>query len=146
LIVPDISLLLYAHDDHSQFHQKAKAWWEGAVNGDESVGIPWVVTLGFVRLSTSRTIFRFPWTVDESMAVVSRWFDSPVVWPIHPGDRHLRVLSQLMQSAQGGGKLVTDAHLASIAIEHRATLHSHDRDFQRFSGLIIHDPLLHHRA
>jgi predicted nucleic acid-binding protein len=34
-----------------------------------------------------------------------------------------------------GGNLVTDGHLAALAIEHGATLFSFDADFRRFRGL-----------
>jgi predicted nucleic acid-binding protein len=37
--------------------------------------------------------------------------------------------------------LVTDAHLAALAIEHGAVLMSTDRDFARFPGLAWRDPL-----
>ncbi len=35
-----------------------------------------------------------------------------------------------------------DAHLAALAIEFGATLYTHDRDFNRFSGVNCVDPLL----
>ena len=41
-----------------------------------------------------------------------------------------------------GGGLVTDAHLAALAIEHGALLCSTDRDFGRFPGLRWADPLV----
>lgn len=34
-----------------------------------------------------------------------------------------------------GGNLVTDAHLAALALENDATVVTGDRDFQRFPGL-----------
>jgi len=34
-----------------------------------------------------------------------------------------------------------DAHLAALALEHGATLHSNDRDFARFPGLRVASPL-----
>jgi predicted nucleic acid-binding protein len=40
-----------------------------------------------------------------------------------------------------GGNLVSDAHLAALAVEHGATLHSTDRDFSRFDGLRWENPL-----
>jgi hypothetical protein len=37
--------------------------------------------------------------------------------------------------------LTTDAHLAALAIEHQAELHSTDSDFDRFAGLRFINPL-----
>ena len=34
-----------------------------------------------------------------------------------------------------------DAHLAALAIEHQAELHSNDTDFSRFSGLRWRNPI-----
>jgi predicted nucleic acid-binding protein len=34
-----------------------------------------------------------------------------------------------------------DAHLAALALEHGAVLCTTDRDFRRFPGLRVHDPL-----
>ena len=39
------------------------------------------------------------------------------------------------------GNLTTDAHLAALALEYQAELHSTDTDFARFSGLRWVNPL-----
>jgi predicted nucleic acid-binding protein len=60
---------------------------------------------------------------------------------VHPTAQHATVLRRLLQSHGAAGNLVTDAHLAALAIEHNAELCSHDRDFGRFDGLRWVDPL-----
>ena len=35
MIIPDSNVLIYAHDEASQWHDKARAWWEGALSGVE---------------------------------------------------------------------------------------------------------------
>jgi len=50
------------------------------------------------------------------------------------------ILSGLL-SGPMGPNLITDAHLAALAIEHQAELHSNDSDFARFSGLIWRNPI-----
>jgi len=45
------------------------------------------------------------------------------------------------RAAQVLGALTSDAHLAALAIEHGATLCTCDRDFTRFPGLRILNPL-----
>ena len=47
----------------------------------------------------------------------------------------------MLPEAQVKGPLVTDAHLATLAIEHGATLYSTDGDFSRFPGLTWENPL-----
>jgi len=51
------------------------------------------------------------------------------------------VLRRLLASSGMAGNLVSDAHLAALAIEHGAELCSCDTDFARFAGLRWVDPL-----
>jgi predicted nucleic acid-binding protein len=73
--------------------------------------------------------------------IVESWLAQPQVILLHPGPRHGSVLFELLRSIGVAGSLTTDAHLAALAIEHQAELHSTDADFQRFPGLRWHNPL-----
>jgi predicted nucleic acid-binding protein len=74
--------------------------------------------------------------------VVRSWLSRPAAWTPEPGPRHLDLLDALLQS-QPSVRLITDAHLAAIAIEHGLELCSRDRGFARWShlGLRSRDPL-----
>ena len=74
-------------------------------------------------------------------ARVRSWLGRPQSIVIHPGDRHAEVLFQLLGQAGSAGNLTTDAHLAALAIEHQAELHSADADMARFPGLRWVNPL-----
>ena len=141
MIIPDINLLLYAHDDRAEFHEPARRWWEALINGTERVGVPWAVSTGFMRLITNRASFAHPTTVAQATGYVARWFGYAHVVPINPGSQHLALLGRLLEAVGVGGKLVPDAHLAAIAIEYQAELHSNDADFARFPGLRWRNPL-----
>ena len=54
---------------------------------------------------------------------------------------HWELLQSLLLTAQATGNLVTDAHLAALAIEHNCMLCSTDADFSRFPGLRWTNPL-----
>lgn len=69
------------------------------------------------------------------MGLVDEWLAHPRARIIGPTDRHAPVLGRLLMGAGRGGNLVSDAHLAAIAIEHGAVLGSFDRDFECFAGL-----------
>jgi predicted nucleic acid-binding protein len=56
MIVVDANLLVYAVNEDSPDHKKAKSWLEAAVSGTETVGLPWIVLLAFLRLTTDRTL------------------------------------------------------------------------------------------
>jgi predicted nucleic acid-binding protein len=73
--------------------------------------------------------------------VVEGWLAQPSAVVVHPGDRHATLVHQLLRPLGTAGNLVSDAHLAALAIEHGAELNSCDTDFARFSGLRWVDPL-----
>ena len=110
-------------------------------NGAERVGIPWVVITGFVRLMTNRSAMDQPLAPSEAIDTVESWFRYPHVAPLNPGTEHLSLLHQALAAAGVGGNLVTDAHIAALAMEYQAEVHSNDTDFGRFPGLRWRNPL-----
>jgi len=141
LIVPDINLLVYAHDSEFPRHGEVRDWWEELMNGSDSVGLAWVAMLGFIRITTNSKILDNPMEPAIACARVRSWLGRPQSIVIHPGDRHAEVLFQLLGQAGSAGNLTTDAHLAALAIEHQAELHSADADMARFPGLRWVNPL-----
>lgn len=141
MIVPDINLLVYAYNSDSPGHVRAKAWWEACLSESRTVGLPWVVLLGFLRLMTSRSVLVEPLSPEEALGHIHSWLERPQTQILHPGPRHLSLLESLVRHARISGSLTTDAHLAALAIEHQAELHSNDGDFSRFPGLRWTNPL-----
>lgn len=141
MILPDINLLVYAHNTDAPYHRTAKAWWEDVLSDRQSVGLPWVVTLGFLRLTTNRKVFAKPLTGDEALAHVRSWLARPQVQVLQPGPRHLDILESFSRQQLLSSALTMDAHLAALAVEYQAALHSNDADFDRFPGLRRRNPL-----
>jgi toxin-antitoxin system PIN domain toxin len=135
MIVPDVTLLVHAYNSESPAHAAARRWWEDLLNGTHPVGLAWVAILGFVRIATHRQVLTRPLTVGAACARVRSWLARPYVSVLHPGDRHSEILFNLLEALGPAGNLTTDAHLAALAIEHQAELHSTDADFGRFAGL-----------
>jgi len=121
--------------------QAAREWLEVTLSGSETVAMPWIVLLAFIRLSTRAAVVERPLDVSEALDLMERWLAQPCTTVVHPTDRHATVLGQLLTPLGAAGNLTTDAHLAALAIEHGATLYSCDNDFSRFSGLQWVDPL-----
>ena len=141
MIVPDINLLVYAHNDGAPHHDAARRWWEGLVNGVERVGVPWVVATGFVRLMTHPRVLASPAAPAAAVGYVREWFRFPHVTPVNPGAGHLDRFGRSLDAAGVGANLVTDAHIAALAAEYQAEVHSNDADFGRFPGLRWRNPL-----
>ncbi len=141
MILVDVNLLIYAVDKDAPLHAAAKSWWESTVSGSETVGLPWIVLLAFLRLTTRPNVFPKPLRLDAAFDIVDSWLRQPSVTVIHPGPRHAQMLQDLLLPLGTGGNLTTDAHLAALALEHGAELYSLDNDFARFHNLKWRDPL-----
>lgn len=138
---PDLNLLIYAVDRSSPAHSPALRWWNALLSGTETVALSWTVLLGFVRLTTNPRIMQAPLTANEALDYLDRWLAHPITTVIDPTPRHASVLRDLLGVVGTAGNLVSDAHLAALAIEHGAELCSADHDFGRFAGLRWVNPL-----
>lgn len=139
--IVDVNILLYAVDANARQHRAARAWWEEAVNGDETIGLPWIVLTGFLRIVTNPRVFAAPHELNSALARIDRWLALDCVRIVRERDDHWDTLRSLIASAGTAGNLTTDAHLAALAISHDAVLCSSDRDFGRFKGLRWQNPL-----
>lgn len=141
MIVPDLNLLIYAYNTDAPLHAPARAWWQRLMNDDTAVAIPWAVSVGFVRLMTHASVVRRPLPPRTAIGHVRSWLERSNVAVLEPASRHLAILEQLLDAIGVAGRLTTDAHLAALAIENQAELHSNDVDFGRFPGLRWRNPL-----
>jgi toxin-antitoxin system PIN domain toxin len=137
----DVNLLIYAADEESRHHEQALEWFERTMSGVETVAFAWHALVGFLRITTRPRGTRNAWPIDRALEVVDGWLAQPVAVVVHPTERHAAVLRDLLVPLGSGGNLTNDAHLAALAIEHGATLCSHDNDFSRFKGIDWLDPL-----
>jgi toxin-antitoxin system PIN domain toxin len=142
MIVPDVNLIVHAYNQQSPAHARARKWWEALLNGEKPVGLAWVAVLGFVRIATHRHILAHPLPVAIATGLARSWLGQPCVTLLQPGDRHAEILFGLLEKLGTAGNLTTDAHLAALAIEYQAELHSTDTDFARFAGLRWLNPVV----
>lgn len=141
MILVDANLPLYAENRTSSCHEEAREWWDAQLSGSSPVCLCWPVINAFVRIGTNPRIFDRPLTLDEATDRVSSWLAQPCVRIIHATERHWDVFRELLLNSQAAANLVTDGHLAALAIEHGCELCSTDRDFSRFPRLKWRNPL-----
>lgn len=141
MILPDVNLLLYANNPVAREHTQARNWQETILTGNEAVGFCWPVLCGFLRLSTSPRVFTSPLEMEEAVNLVEDWIGRPHVIVTLPTDRHWVILCDLLAEGKVRGPFVTDAEIATYAVEHGAVLHTADRGFSRFSSLKTLNPL-----
>ncbi len=128
----DTNVLLYAVNETGPHHERARTWLDDALSGGATVGFAWVPLLAFLRLSTRAGLFPRPPTTTQANGVLHEWLSQPAARVLSPTARHPFVLAELLEHVGLGGNLVNDAHLAALAIEHRAEIVSFDTDFARF--------------
>ena len=139
--VPDINILIYAINQDTPCHKKAKAWLEQSLCGSEPVGLTWIVILGFLRIVTHGSVMPHPLSAETALEVIDGWLRQPAVRILQPSNQHWQLVKELLSQIGTAGNLTSDAHLAAFAIEHAACLYSSDNDFSRFHSLRWKNPL-----
>lgn len=137
----DANILLYAVDHESPFHDRAREWLEGALNGNRRVGIPWSSSTAFVRIATHPRALRDPLAPATAWRLVEAWLDAPATWIPEPGAGHRGILGRLIRDLDLRGNLVADASLAALCIEHGLEIVSADTDFARFPEVAWINPI-----
>ena len=141
MILVDANVLLYAANRAAPEHEQARSWLDERLNDTVRVGLPWPSLLAVVRIATNPAIVRHPVRPAEAWRQIKEWLARDVVWIPLPTAQHAEVLEGLLELPVMTSRLVPDAHLAALAIEHGLTLCSTDGDFARFPGLKWVNPL-----
>lgn len=137
----DANILLYAVDENSPRHAQAKAWLEQALNGERRTGLPWLSLWAFIRISTNPRASASPLTAAQAAQFVAKWLSAPTAWIPAPTRDHLTILSDQITRHHISGALVTDAILATLAIEHGLSIVTNDSDFARFPEVNTLNPV-----
>lgn len=141
MILVDANILLYAEDSRSPFHLRAREWWDSQLSGSSAVCLCWPVLAAFLRIATNRQVFQRALSLEEAMGRVQSWLDQPCVRIVHPTQGHWQIFREMLVAGKAMANLVSDAHLAALAIEHGCQLNSTDADFARFPRLVWRNPL-----
>jgi toxin-antitoxin system PIN domain toxin len=141
VILVDANLLIYAIDSDAPLHRPAREWLEDVLSGTTRVGLSWTVLLAFLRITTRAGILVRPLSLDEATEYVDSWLVQPFVEPVVPGPAHWGILRSLLAASGTAGNLTSDAHIAALAIEHKAAICSTDHDFGRFPGVSHINPV-----
>jgi toxin-antitoxin system PIN domain toxin len=141
VILVDVNVLIYAHVGTFGQHREARDWLDGQLSGIADVGLPWPSLLGFLRLVTNPRVFPRPESMADAWRQVCDWLACERAWIPQPTESHADIVGHLLALPGIHGNLVSDAHVAALAIEHGLTLCSTDGDFARFPGLNWLNPI-----
>lgn len=141
MVLPDVNVLVYAHRQDADAHDRYRDWLQDIVNGESAFALSDIVLSGFLRIVTHPKVFRSPSALDDAMQFVNQLRESPIAVSLQPGENHWSIFQRLASHAGARGNLIPDAYLAALAIEHGCEWITTDRDFSRFEGLMWRHPL-----
>jgi hypothetical protein len=135
-------VLIYAYSTDVPQHRPARTWLETAFKEREAVRIPWAVISGFLRLMTGNRLLTKPLSADEVCVVIDDWLATSNVAVLDPGPGYWPIMKALMRATNARGDRLSDLHIAALALENDAAVCTTDRDFDRFPGLRVINPLV----
>jgi len=143
MIAIDTNLLVYAHREELPFHAEAEALLLDLANGTRRWCIPWPCVHEFIGVITNPRIFREPTPLDQALLAVQTLLSCETLLLLPEGDGYFKVLDAIAKSGRVRGALIHDARIAALCQFHGVReLWSADRDFSRFAGIKIVNPLI----
>lgn len=140
MIAVDTHILVYAHRSDSPWHDAATAALSSLS------GTPWAIAWPsiheFLAIVTHPKIFAPPTPLPDALAAVESWLAASVTL-LSETDDHWTTLSGMLERGKVVGPQVHDARIAALCNQHAIEqLWSADRDFSRYPGLSVRNPLI----
>jgi len=143
LIAADTNVLVYAHREDSPFHEVAFGRLAELAEGAASWAIPWPCVHEFLAIVTHPRIYTPPTPLSQAIDQVEVWLESPTLTLLSETTAHWPALKELIVAGQVAGPRIHDARIAALCRQHGVReLWSADRDFNRFTGLTVVNPLI----
>jgi uncharacterized protein len=143
MIAVDSNLLVYAHREDSPWHKAAYACIAELAEARAPWVIPWPCIHEFLAVVTHPKIYYPPTPLDKAIDQVEAWLESPALLVLSESEDYWVLLRATLLSGRVSGPQVHDARVATICQQHGIReLWSADRDFGRFSGLTVRNPLV----
>jgi toxin-antitoxin system PIN domain toxin len=142
MIAVDTNILLYAHRADSEWHEAAFSAIALLAESRQAWAIPWPCVHEFLAIATHRRIYAPPTPLSAALDQIEAWLESPTVVLLAESVTYWPVLRAQLESGRVAGPEVHDARIAALCVEHGASeIWTADRDFNRFPGLRIRNPL-----
>src|SRR6266496_2924472 len=123
MILLDANILLYSHFEELPQYERMARWLEHLLSRQlEAAGITWIGAAAFLRIGSSRRIFKKPWSIAEVTERLDALIAHPMVQIVGPTDRHWPIYSRILKETNMAGDVVMDAHIAAIAVEHNCSV------------------------
>jgi toxin-antitoxin system PIN domain toxin len=143
MIAVDSNLLVYAHREDSPWHHAAYARIVELAEGSAAWAIPWPCIHEFLSIVTHPRIYAPPTPLEKAIDQVEAWLESPNLVLLSESEDYWSELRSILQAGRVSGPQVHDARTVALCQKHGVSeLWTIDRDFSRFPGLTIRNPLV----
>jgi toxin-antitoxin system PIN domain toxin len=137
----DANVLLYASDESSPVHARARAFIERVAVGPDIVYLFWPTLMAYLRIATHPAVFARPLTAVEAIGNVEQLLARPHVRTTGEQERFWGHFREVADDAVPSGNLIPDAHLVALMLENDVrTIWTRDRDYRRFPRIEVRDP------
>lgn len=143
MIAVDTNLLVYAHREDSAWHEVAYARILELAQSSAPWAIPYPCVHEFLSIVTHAKIYRPATPLVTALDQVEAWMELPNLHLLAEVEGYWPVLKSLLEKARISGAQVHDARIAALCSHHGIDeLWTADRDFSRFPGLRVRNPLI----
>ncbi len=88
-------------------------------------------------------IYAPPTPADKALDQIDAWFESPGIVLLSESESHWQALREILSAGRVTGLRVHEARIAALCKQHGvAQRWSADRDFSRFAGIRVNNPLV----
>lgn len=143
MIAVDTNILVYAHRFESPFNQVAFDRLNELASGKAAWAIPWPCLHEFLNVVTNPRVFVPPTSLERALAQIDIWLESPSLALLSESPTHWTTLRAILVDSAVTGPRVHDARIMALCLQHGVReLWSSDRDFSRFTGVRVVNPLI----
>jgi uncharacterized protein len=143
VIAVDTNVLVYAHREDSPWHDTAYARVAELAEGRDVWAIPWPCVHEFFAIVTHPRIYAPPTPSAAAIDQLDAWLESPSVTMLSEANGYWPELRTLLKDGRVAGPGIHDARIAALCRVHGVTeLWTADRDFGRFHGVPVRNPLI----
>ena len=143
MIAVDTNVLVYAHREDSPWHPQAYARLQELAEGRALWALPWPCVHEFLAIVTHPRIYAPPTPLALALDQVEAWLESPGLVVLAESENYWPELRQMLIAGLVAGPQVHDARVAALCRLHGVReLWTVDRDFSRFPGLKVKNPLV----
>jgi toxin-antitoxin system PIN domain toxin len=143
VIAVDTNLLVYAHREDAPWHAAAYGRIAELAEGRALWAIPWPCLHEFLAIVTHPRIFTPPTPLAAALDQVDAWLEAPSLVLITESWGYWPELRSALAGGHVTGPRVHDARVAALCLLHGVReLWTADRDFGRFPGLEVRNPLV----